>query len=138
MKHISTLSFVSGHVWAKDVPTHYFWISLGNIDANKILMGKSFTSAQHWVAQQSSFIGTSNNCTYAWNILQEHNTKPLWANGHSTQGLYPCTTYFKTETFIENWMTWQSTQLLSCPVGYEIWCPAQNLMQCHRQYKRII
>jgi S-methylmethionine-dependent homocysteine/selenocysteine methylase len=138
VKHIFTLSFVSGHVWVKDVPTHYFWISLGNLDANKILMGKWFTCAQHWVAQQPAFIGTSNNCTYTWNILQALNTKPLWANGHSTQGLYPSTKYFKRETFIDNWMTWQSTQPLSCQVGYEIWCPAQNLLQCHRQAKRII
>jgi hypothetical protein len=33
-------TFVSGHAWVKDVPTHYFWISLGNLDANEILMGK--------------------------------------------------------------------------------------------------
>ncbi len=124
VKHISTLSFVSGHVEVKDVPTHYFWISLGNIDANKILMGKWFTCAKHWVAQQSSSIGTSNNCTYAWNILQEHNTKPLWANGHSTQGLYPCTTHFKRETSlrIEYDMTINSTTLMSSG----IW----NLMPC--------
>jgi len=128
VKHIFTLSFVSGHIWVKDVPTHYFWISLSNLDANKILMGKWFTCAQHWVAQQSSFIGTSNNCTYAWNILQEHHSKPLWANGHSAQGLYPCTKYFKRETLLR--IEWHNSQLNHFHVKWDTESDALHKICC--------
>jgi len=39
VKHTFTLSFVTGHVCVKDIPTHYWWISLGKLVANKRMHG---------------------------------------------------------------------------------------------------
>jgi hypothetical protein len=59
--------------------------------------------------RSSSLFFIQSNCTYAWNILQEHNTNLLWANGHSTQGLYKSTKYFKRETLLR--IEWHDNQL---------------------------
>jgi hypothetical protein len=108
VKHTFTLSFVSGHGWVKDIPTHYWWVSLGNLVAHKTLVGKRFTCAQYWVSQQSSFVGVSSNCAYAWNIRQGHNTNvALMAKAHKVCNHPP--KYFKRETLLR--IEWHDSQL---------------------------
>ncbi len=87
VKFIIILSFVSGHICVKDIPTHYWWISLGKLVANKILVDNDLPVPNIGFANSPLLFEFQNDCMYVWNILHRHNTNPFWANGHSIQGL---------------------------------------------------